>query len=227
MPPIVLAVLGAALDLLAAALGWHDLRIITKPLPALILALAAWHAGGRPCRILGLGLIFAAVGDELLLRTGSAFFMAGMAAFALMQISYMLAFLGQGARWNPTSRLRAAAASAYGIAYILLLTRLLPHAAGFGAPLVVYGFLLILMASFAAQLSPAVAIGGLCFVVSDLTLASAKFLPSFPLAPRLTELVVMGTYFAAQILIAWGMTNAAKQDARNDQALVQESAGHL
>ena len=204
MPGFVLALLAAVLDLLAAALGLDGVRVVTKPLPALILAVLAWRAGSRPCRILALGLLFAAAGDELLLNTGDAFFLSGMLAFAAMHITYIRAYFSNGAVRRPGGTAQALT-MVYAIVLVLALAYLIPIAGTFKVPLVLYGLLLAFMAAYAAQMPRATAIGGAIFMLSDLTLAFAKF-AGLPLAPRLTELAVMTTYFAAQILIAYGMT---------------------
>jgi alkenylglycerophosphocholine/alkenylglycerophosphoethanolamine hydrolase len=225
MPGFVFALLAAGLDLLAVALGWHAIRVLTKPLAALILAVLAWRTGTRPCRILGAGLVLAATGDELLLRSDSASFMAGMGAFALMQIAYVAAFLASGSSLFPRVRPQW---PFFGFLAVFLLWAwadawIVPAAGSMKVPVAIYSVLLLLMVSNASQLQKhgLVTLGAIVFMFSDLTLASAKFLPAFPLAPRSTELVVMGTYFAAQLLIAWGMTHAGPQPGANDRALAR------
>jgi uncharacterized membrane protein YhhN len=205
MPAIVLALLAAVLDLLAVALGWHAIRVLTKPLPALILAVVAWRAGGRGARTLAAGLVLAAAGDELLLGAGDAAFLYGMLAFAAMQLAYILAYVKAGAN----TRINGTVATMnvlYVVALVFVLRAVVPHAGVFAAPLVVYAVLLLVMACLAAQMPAATRFGAAFFVLSDSLLAVSKFLPSASLQPRAAELVVMGTYVTAQILITLGMT---------------------
>jgi uncharacterized membrane protein YhhN len=212
MSYVAVALLAALADLVAAALGWEPLRIATKPLPALILALAVFRARGAP-RAFGAGLLLAAAGDELLLHAGDAAFMAGMAAFAAMHACYIAAFarLGSGAglvRRIPWLVLPYALA-AIGSAAVLW-----PYAGRFAAAVAAYGLLLAAMAIAALDAagrvanpfrSYAIAGGALIFMLSDTLLASAKFLPGFPLAGASAELAVMASYFLAQIAIAAGV----------------------
>ena len=92
-----LAALAAVVDLICAAAGWESARIVTKPLPALVLAYGAWRVPRVP-RFLAAGLVAAAIGDELLLQAGELTFMLGMCAFAAMHVCYIAAFarLGHG-----------------------------------------------------------------------------------------------------------------------------------
>jgi uncharacterized membrane protein YhhN len=79
--------------------------------------------------------------------------------------------------------------------------------------LLIYGAVLGAMAAQAvtqAAVQPsaaaaAAAIGGILFIASDATLVTARFARPFRLAP----LVVLGTYYAAQTLIALSVTLSA------------------
>lgn len=206
MPGIVGSVLAAALDLVAAAFGWHDLRRLTKPLPALILTVVAWRAGGESRRVLAFGLLLAALGDEVLLNSGDIAFMAGMGAFAAMQIAYIVAYLKAGASFKPVTR-RAWISLAYAGLALLLFSWLLPKTGSMAAPLVLYAFLLFVMASLALQMPRATAWGGAIFMCSDMILAIVKFQAPM-LDPKSAELIVMGSYFTAQVLIVRGMMRA-------------------
>jgi uncharacterized membrane protein YhhN len=202
MPGIVLSIAVAALDLGAAALGWAPVRVVTKPLVAVILAFVMWRAGSKT---VAAGLLAAAFGDELLLNPGATFFMLGMLAFVAMHASYITAFWRAGIQ-RPNVR-----SSAIGAIYVAALVGsdaiLVPGAGTFAAPLIAYGLFLVAMAYTAIDVAGLTAIGGAIFMCSDTLLAYLKFWPGFPFAPQSTMLVVDATYFAAQILIVAGLLN--------------------
>lgn len=202
MPGIVLSIVAAVVDLTCATLGYNDVRVVTKPLVAFILAVTAWRGGAR---YLGAGLLFAAVGDELLLRDDPTRFMAGMGAFLIMQICFIAAF-ACATQWRP-GRKRDFMEAAFLLAPPLSLLFLRPSSKIMSAALLLYGWALVLMARGAIAVGPIAAVGGLMFVVSDTTLAFGKFYPNFPLPPHLTEVFVDGSYFIAIVLIVAGLLN--------------------
>jgi uncharacterized membrane protein YhhN len=211
---LALAVLAAIVDLVCAMAGWEAARAVTKPLTAVILAVAVFRTPRAP-RIFAAGLLAAAIGDELLLHTGDLAFTFGMASFAAMHICYIAAFarLGSGAglvRRLPWLLLPFAA--------LVVGTNVLlgPQAGTFALPVAVYSALLGAMAVCAldaagrvnARAAWLMAGGALVFMTSDTMLAFAKFWPGFPLTGRLSELAIVGSYFAAQIAIAAGVVEA-------------------
>lgn len=68
-----LAAVAALIDLVCIAVLGPDApaRLITKPLPALLLAAMAFGRGGGTMRWLGAGLFLAAIGDATLLHSGT------------------------------------------------------------------------------------------------------------------------------------------------------------
>jgi len=211
---IVIALVAAVLDLTATALGWDGLRPFTKPLPALILGISVFLGRRRSTRILGIGLLFASAGDLALLSSSDAAFLSGMLGFALMHVCYIFAYRSTGTT-GPRDRWTWIVAGAYSAALVGANVLLDPHAGRFAIPLAVYSALLATMAWSAFDLhnraragATAVALGGAIFMLSDTTLAFAKFYPDFPLGGRGAELVILITYFAAQLSIASGMLRA-------------------
>jgi uncharacterized membrane protein YhhN len=211
---LALAALVAVVDLVCAMAGWEAARAVTKPLPALILAIAVWRTPRAP-RIFAAGLVAAAAGDELLLHAGELLFMLGMCAFAAMHLCYIAAFarLGSGSglvRRLPWLLLPFAA--------LVVGTNVLlgPQAGSLALPVAVYSALLGAMAVCALDAAGRVntraawliAGGALVFMTSDTMLAFAKFWPGFPLSGAYSELAIVGTYFAAQIAIAAGVLEA-------------------
>lgn len=212
---LVLAGLAALADLVCAAAGWEGARVATKPLPALILAYAAFRAPRVP-RTLAAGLVAAGVGDELLLSSGSLSFMLGMCAFAAMHVCYIAAFARLGSGRGFVRRmpwlLLPFAALVVGTNVILG-----PQAGTFALPVAVYSALLGAMAVCAvdaagrinARAAWLIAGGALVFMASDTTLAFAKFSHGFPLSGTPAELAIVGSYFIAQIAITAGAIAAA------------------
>jgi alkenylglycerophosphocholine/alkenylglycerophosphoethanolamine hydrolase len=78
--------------LVALALDWPGMRLITKPVPALALGLlvAAARRDGYG-RALAAGLFLSALGDVLLELPGR--FLAGLAAFLAAHVAYTVAFV--------------------------------------------------------------------------------------------------------------------------------------
>jgi uncharacterized membrane protein YhhN len=209
-----LAALAAIADLVCAAAGWEGARAVTKPLPAVVLAIAAWRAPGCP-RFLPAGLLAAALGDELLLHGGDLAFMLGMCAFSAMHVCYITTFarLGTGPGFVKRMPWLLLPFAALVVGTNVLLG---PQAGTFALPVAVYSALLGAMAVCAvdaagrinARAAWLLAGGALVFMASDTMLAFAKFSHGFPLTGTVAELAIVGSYFAAQIAITTGTIDA-------------------
>lgn len=209
------AAAAAAIDLACVAALGPDapVRLVTKPLPALILATMAFGTGGPTMRLLGAGLFLAAIGDETLLHGGTTPFLIGTLCFAGMHRFYIGAYVAIGAG---LARIRPLVAVALALAVIGTLVAIVPHAGTLGLALGIYSFVLAAMVLFAlnlagrvdARIAWPIGAGALVFMASDTLLAYTKFYPGFPLTGRAAELAVIGTYFAAQLLIATGVAKA-------------------
>ncbi|MFG3339400.1 lysoplasmalogenase [Glycomyces sp. NPDC048151] len=193
-----------ALDLAAISFGADDLRWVSKPaLTLLLLAhlIVSSSPGLRTARLFGLGLLLACAADIALLADGTPAFLTGMGLFGLMQIAYLAVFVRLSAfpirrRW----RIPACYLAFWLGANVVLWPRL----GGLAVPVAVYSLLLVAMAAEAAGLNRTAALGGLLFVVSDLTLGSGVAGFDFPLQSQL----VMATYAAAQLLLVLGTLKA-------------------
>ena len=189
---------------------------LTKPL--LMPLLFAWllvAARGRmsaALRWLAVGLVFAWLGDILLMRDGDGSFELGLGAFLLMQICYIVAFT----RIPGPGLVRAWKVSVVPYVATWVVVNLL-ISAGVGAlriPVLLYSAVLVLMAVVALDLvlrvprRPGwrVAWGALIFVASDGLIAVTEFGPlsQSPLASAL----VMATYITAQAMIVTGLTES-------------------
>lgn len=176
---------------------------VLKPLTTLlILALALTE----PSQItpfyrllIAAGLVCSLIGDVLLMLPRERF-VGGLVAFLVAHLLYIRAFTLDelGITWPILLVL-----AAYGVGLLWVLLPRVPRR--LKAPVVVYALVLLAMAWAAAERCAAgwsggalAAAGAALFVASDSTLAINRFARQF----RGADAVVLGTYYAAQTLIA-------------------------
>jgi uncharacterized membrane protein YhhN len=138
-------------------------------------------------------------GDIFLMLPGN-YFIAGLVSFLLAHIAYLIAFFlpdGPHASWLPV-----ALVVLYGVGF---LPRLWPHLGRMRGPVLVYFLAITGMAWQALERwmldDPRADLafpGALLFLISDSALAFDRFVRPF----RARDVVVLGTYWAAQWLIA-------------------------
>lgn len=211
----------AVAELTATAVGSRPGVYATKPL--LMLLLVAWivsDARGRsgawpaPLRWLTVGAGFAWLGDVFLMFDGDGWFIAGIAAFAVMQACYLVAFLRVPG--NGLVRAWRIAVVPYAVVWLAINVLVWPGAGQLRIPVVVYSALAIAMALAALdlvirvpqRLGWRVAGGAALFVVSDALIALTAFGPLASGAGW--DVVVMTTYIAAQAMIITGFTRAVR-----------------
>lgn len=225
-------VLVGVLNVIAEATSNGDGVLMTKPLlmPLLLawLIVAAWGRWSAPLRWLAVGLVFAWAGDLFLLGEGDLSFLLGLAAFLLMQVCYLVAFL----RVPGPGLVRAwkIALVPYVALWVLLVVLVWPGAGDLRIPVLVYSGVIIAMAVGALDLvlrlpqalAWRVAAGALLFVVSDALIALTSFGPMT--ASRGTSALIMATYIAAQGLIVTGFTHGLVPD---DSAASRRTAARL
>lgn len=184
----------------------RTLLYVFKPLATLLvlaLALTRPGASGETYRTLvAVGLVLSLAGDVFLMLPRDRF-VAGLVSFLLAHVAYAAAFAT--AAEMPRSALTLLPYLAYAA---VLLRILLPHVPKpLRIPVVAYAAALLAMAWQAAEralASPpapfawAAAAGAALFVASDTALAVGRFVRPVPAASA----VVLGTYYAAQLLIA-------------------------
>jgi uncharacterized membrane protein YhhN len=210
LTPLIL--LSAALTIWGAIAGRPTMVYIFKPLTtALIILLSVLLPAdptGRYRLAVIAGLSFSLLGDVLLMLPADRF-IAGVAAFLAAHLAYLIAFT----TYVPLAAVPTVFAS-IGVIVAAILIALWRSLPGRMRPaLVVYAVLLGAMAAQAisqAVLLPsasavAAALGAALFLLSDSTLVSNRFVRPF----RLSPLVVLGTYYAAQVLIAASVTISA------------------
>ena len=172
-------------------LVWKAAGIVLLGLYA--LSQRAWLAGAA--------LLFCAAGDVLL----ELVFVAGMGAFAVGHIFYVLAFLEWG-------RILGANKRDYPVAVLVvivslgLLAWLLPGMGELLIPALIYQAIITAMVAtaFVVKAPMLARLGAVIFMLSDTLIAAEKFanVDVFPGS-------VWITYAAAQIMMAWGMSRVA------------------
>jgi uncharacterized membrane protein YhhN len=184
-------------------LVWKAAGIVLLGLYA--LSQRAWLAGAA--------LLFCAAGDVLL----ELVFVAGMGAFAIGHIFYVLAFLEWGRILGPNKRDHPVAVLVV-IVSLLLLSWLLPGMGDLLIPALLYQAIITIMVAtaFVVKAPMLARLGAVIFMISDTLIAAEKFatVDVFPGA-------VWITYAGAQIMMAWGMSRVGPY---RDRALRQKAA---
>jgi uncharacterized membrane protein YhhN len=200
----VCALVSAVLAIWSQAASRRGLHHVTKPLTtALIIAVAVVAAAPVPAsyKVFVLaGLCFSLLGDVALMFP-EKWFTAGLVAFLAAQILYILAFRPQPG--HPVSPMTFLPFVLYGL---LMFFMLAPHLGPMKLPVFVYVAAITAMAGLAAAryvdrggTKPLLAfVGAVLFLVSDSVLAYDRFARKVPGA----RIIVLGTYFPAQLLIA-------------------------
>jgi len=198
---LLLVGVGAALTIVARFMDWPALVWVFKPATTVGIIAIAWsRRGGRYSRWVVAGLACSLAGDVLLIPEG--LFVAGLVAFLLAHLAYLRALTTDcrfAVRWLPFAAIALVAA-----AFVALLWPTLPAALRPAVLLYVtaLGAMCAQALARGAALGTATArragLGAALFLVSDATLAFDRFHTSFAWAP----LLVLGTYYAAQSLIA-------------------------
>ena len=193
--------------LYASWLSTELAALVLKPIPVLILVALVLLRGrrGGPARLIALGLAASAVGDVLLAWSPDAF-TAGLVAFLVAHLLYLVAFLMQERR--PALALLLPVSLCTAGVYALLH----PHLKELLLPVTVYVGVITAMLWRAGALRGRVAGGGAAllgaalFVLSDSLLAINKFAHALAFA----DVAVMLTYWAGQLWIARSVLASAK-----------------
>ncbi len=216
------AALSAFVDWIGVATRRPRLEYVAKPLA--ILLLIAWLLFGTgvdralslPTLLVLAALLFSLAGD-ILLMLPEARFLPGLVLFLLAHLSYVLAFTWDRPRLAPAEWL-------LGAAVVFVLACLLPPIrAGLRrsgrpelvGPVAAYAFVLgamlwasvgtLLRPSWLAAGAPWIALGGLAFFASDVTLVWDRFVAPLP-GRRVTTHAL---YHVAQLALTGGVLCAA------------------
>jgi uncharacterized membrane protein YhhN len=175
-----------------------------KPLTVVLIILVALQANSAAPPsyryLVVAGLLFSLAGDVFLMMPRDRF-VRGLASFLVAHVFYIAAFWPEGTR--APSLWVGAVLVVYGA---LMLGLLWPRLGKLKVPVLIYVLVILLMAWQASNRwlgagpggSAFAAAGALLFVASDSLLAWNRFKGSF----RAAQAYVLGTYFAAQWLIA-------------------------
>ncbi len=218
----------AALATATSALGFTQWHWLFKPLTMVIaifmVAISAYpisargQFGSKTWLLLAAALAGSLAGDVFLMVQG--FFIPGLVSFLVAHLFYVALFKA-GQSWFPH---RGALVATLGIGvamYTFLWMGGLPT--GLRAPVAAYVLVIALMAAQAIGRATVlrdtpsllVAVGAGFFMLSDSLLATHRFVTPLPLS----QVWVLGTYYAAQTLIVAGVLKAAAvRKTRGDEA---------
>jgi uncharacterized membrane protein YhhN len=201
---------------LAGQLGSADsLSLATKPLlmPALLWWFVTATSAGRLRTVVAIGLGWSWLGDLGLMPSGDGWFLAGLGAFLVAQLTYAVAF------W-PSRHDSILAKPVLVLPYVLALVGLLAilwdDLGDLRLPIIAYAIVIIVMAILATGLGPVVATGAILFVISDSLIALHSVTGTLRLPGH--GFWVMLTYLAAQALIVAGVHRRARAAARTPAA---------
>jgi uncharacterized membrane protein YhhN len=205
----------SAVHLAGQLLAAPELHLGTKPL--LMPTLLAWFLLATPAArlrtLVGVALGLSWLGDLGLMPPGATWFLVGLGAFLLAQLTYAVAFWP----WRRTSVLhRPRPLLGYLLVLVGLLTTLWSDLGDLRIPVTVYACVIIAMAVLATGLGRTVALGAALFVLSDALIALGSVTDLLDL-PR-HGFWVMATYLAAQALLAWGVRDVVLATAEPSPA---------
>lgn len=192
-------------DYRGAAVQTYIFKPLTTGLILLVALLAPEPVSSSYQFLIVAGLLFSLAGDVFLMLPQDRF-LAGLVSFLIAHLFYIAAFASEA------GFLPAPLAALPLVLYGLLITGILwPHLGKMKGPATIYMLVILVMAWQAAgrwleigSTSALLAmVGALLFVVSDSTLALNRFRRPFPSA----QAIVLGTYYAAQWLIAVSVGN--------------------
>ncbi|MEQ8351766.1 MAG: lysoplasmalogenase [Leptospiraceae bacterium] len=164
----------------------------------------------RKGRLLFLGVLLGSAGDMALATQYSQSFIIGLGFFLIGHIFYISSFAHQW-EFQPWKIIPAAFVMALSIGLSIALT---PHLNGLTIPVYAYVFVITLMVIFAIfrnPPSPAVWIGGVLFLLSDAIIAVKEFMK---LDVPHESILIMASYYMAQILIGEGSIQDSRQEAK-------------
>lgn len=198
-----------------ALFGWARAPLL-MPIVVLMTLLSRPLPGARVLVPLLAAQVFSWFGDIALASEGD-YFVLGVGMFLLAQVSYIVTFLG--IKGPHQLRIKPVVLVPYLVYYVGILALVLPKAGELALPLVVYGTTLTAMAVFAMDTWPRVSplaarmllFGSILFVTSDSLIALTKF----DIVPDngFVAAILIGTYCAAQVMLALGVLGSVRADA--------------
>ena len=200
---IVLFFLIATLDVLGIIIDEKMLRLIFKPLiiPALALVYIVYTTGVK--RLYLAALFFSFLGDVVLLKSGTNYFMLGLGSFLLAQMIFVVIVKGQINSYQGKDVLLAGVP--FTLIFVVIILLIYKSLGDLLLPVLIYGITLCTFGilSFYNYLEKRtntavlILLGDFFFIISDGMLAIEKF----QLQNRELAIGVMLTYIVAQYLI--------------------------
>jgi uncharacterized membrane protein YhhN len=206
---IPLIAIGAFVNIVSDYREARVVKYISKPLATVLiisLALATQPIDRMYQVLIVVGLVFSLAGDVFLMlpEQPRSYFIPGLIAFLIAQVCYIVAFSTQAA-WAPSQVPVLLPFALFGLGTGAYLWR---HLGPMKVPVACYMVVILTMGWRAAARIPGddrlltsavlATIGAVVFIISDATLAISRFARPF----RASQAIVLGTYFAAQTLIA-------------------------
>ena len=187
----------------AAPRGWFYLFKPLTTVLVLVLALQAETSSPFYKYAIAAGVAFSLAGDVFLMLSAKRF-VWGLVSFLVAHLIYLTVFTARAGFREPAWLALPFLAAEFCIAW-----QIAPRARRLCWPVTVYSLILLAMAWRACALwavagdtrALLAGFGALLFVVSDFVLALNRFIRRF----RFAQVIVLGTYYAAQCLIAWSV----------------------
>lgn len=179
------------------------MAFLVKMAPVAVLSLIVFRSARKAgSRLAASGLALSAVADGVIEWS----FLGGLVVFLLAHLLYIAAFLAVERRGR-LSRLVPVALWA-----VVVLPLIVSRAGGLGGPVLIYGLVIFTMiwraaaaASFSGWNASVMGLcGALLFGLSDSLLGYSRFVGPLPAS----DLLVLGTYWSAQALIAGSFTRS-------------------
>lgn len=196
----------------------YAFQYIPKALPiALLIVMVVNRLAGIPRVIVASALLFSLAGDVVLTLSIKHNFLAGLTCFFLAHIAYVMAFYNLKKYAYHTQHSEASSKFTRGLISfcvivfaLLMATHILPASKTLYVPVLAYLSVILLMGLSAVWFGNTrfIISGALLFVISDAVLAQSVFHTPLPFSPFL----VMLTYYAAQLCLAFGLVAAFKHE---------------
>ena len=199
--PIAALWITSTLAILGAEKRVRWLEVVFKPLTTLLFFAVIGRPESTFARWVTAGIALSVIGDVALLSNSDRAFIAGLVAFLLAHVAYVIAFLGV-AVWSPHVAIVAVVMVA---SSLLLLRAIWKGAAGMHAATIAYATVITTMVVSASAtvggpylMAPYAAAGAVLFYISDSSLALNRFRRPVPHI----ALWAMGVYWLGQLGIA-------------------------
>jgi uncharacterized membrane protein YhhN len=211
----IAALIFAALESLALWKKWSRLEYLAKPAVMIILFIWLWTSTGLSGASLwfGLGILLSLTGDILLMVSLDRLFMAGLIAFLLAHLAYLIGFnipIPQISAWGFFLAIMV------GLGGMRVIRRIVAALVASGqtrmrTPIIIYGTVISLMLLSAmmkmtdftwnANAATLISVGAFLFYVSDIILAWHKFVAPI----QNGRIYNIGAYHLGQITLIAGV----------------------